>query len=365
MVLPMDRAALPDVLTLDELARAAGVPLDVVAAQVASGAIRTVGRGFIAWPDAVDAGRDLRAAAAAAAGPPVRRVLFEPGTASAFASPISRKPLLVSSAVHMAILAVALILAVRTPVASSVIEPEEPARLVFLVLPGPGGGGGGSGNRAPTPAPRLQRRGVDRAALSVPQTQPEPVVALRRDEAVPPAPAATPQPAEEPLEPLPSASTIAPVVVTRVARRDEQGVPEPQPAAPPSQGPGAGGHAGSGQGEGSGAGTGAGLGDGAGGGTGGGPFRPGSGIHPPRLLREIKASYTDEARRLGIRGEVLLEIVVLSDGRVGDVTILRGLPAGLDERAVAAVRQWQFAPATRTGQPVDVVVQVAVEFTLR
>jgi TonB family protein len=50
---------------------------------------------------------------------------------------------------------------------------------------------------------------------------------------------------------------------------------------------------------------------------------------------------------------------------VGDVTILRGLPAGLDDRAVAAVRQWQFAPATRRGDVVDVVVQVAVEFTLR
>ena len=53
------------------------------------------------------------------------------------------------------------------------------------------------------------------------------------------------------------------------------------------------------------------------------------------------------------------------DGAVGDVTVLRGLAAGLDQRAVAAVRQWQFAPARRLGEPVDVIVEVAVEFTLR
>jgi protein TonB len=45
--------------------------------------------------------------------------------------------------------------------------------------------------------------------------------------------------------------------------------------------------------------------------------------------------------------------------------VLQGLGGGLDERAIAAVRQWRFAPARRQGQPVDVIVEVAVEFTLR
>jgi len=47
------------------------------------------------------------------------------------------------------------------------------------------------------------------------------------------------------------------------------------------------------------------------------------------------------------------------------VKILRGLDAGLNDRAVQAVRQWRFAPAQRQGQPVDVLVEVAVEFKLR
>jgi TonB family protein len=132
-----------------------------------------------------------------------------------------------------------------------------------------------------------------------------------------------------------------------------------------SAGPGANGGAGTGRGSGDGEGLGAGIGPGSGGGTGGGPYRAGSGVEPPRLLREVKARYTDEARRRGTTGNVLLEVVIHRDGTVGDVTVRRGLGAGLDERAIEAVRQWTFAPARRLGEPVDVIVEVAVEFMLR
>lgn len=98
---------------------------------------------------------------------------------------------------------------------------------------------------------------------------------------------------------------------------------------------------------------------------GGGPYRPGSGITPPQLLREVKADYTEDARRRSIEGEVVLEIVVRRDGSVGDVKLIDSLPNGLNERAIAAVRQWRFSPAKRLGQPVDVIVEVAVEFKLR
>ncbi len=79
----------------------------------------------------------------------------------------------------------------------------------------------------------------------------------------------------------------------------------------------------------------------------------------------MKADYSEEARRLRITGDVVLEIVVRRDGSVGDVKILEGLGGDLSERAVQAVRQWQFMPARRLGTAVDVVVEVAVEFKLR
>jgi protein TonB len=47
------------------------------------------------------------------------------------------------------------------------------------------------------------------------------------------------------------------------------------------------------------------------------------------------------------------------------VRLVRGLGAGLDQRAIDAVRQWRFSPARRFGTPVDVLVQIAVEFRIR
>jgi periplasmic protein TonB len=82
-------------------------------------------------------------------------------------------------------------------------------------------------------------------------------------------------------------------------------------------------------------------------------------------VREVKADYTEDARRRGVEGEVLLEIVVRRDGSVGDVRLVNGLPDGLNDRAMAAVRQWRFSPARRLGQAVDVIVEVAVQFKLR
>jgi TonB family protein len=79
----------------------------------------------------------------------------------------------------------------------------------------------------------------------------------------------------------------------------------------------------------------------------------------------VKADYTEEGRRRGLSGDVVLEIVVRRDGSVGEVKVLQGLGAGLDERAIQAVRQWRFDPARRLGTPVDVLVEVEVEFILR
>ena len=128
--------------------------------------------------------------------------------------------------------------------------------------------------------------------------------------------------------------------------------------------PGTLGGAGGGAGRGVGSGAGAGVGPGSGAGTGGGPYRPGSGIEPPRLLREVRPEYTEAARRGAIEGDVLLEVIVLADGSVGEARVVRGLGFGLDERALRAMRQWRFHPARRRGMPVSVLVEVAMSFRL-
>jgi TonB family protein len=171
-----------------------------------------------------------------------------------------------------------------------------------------------------------------------------------------------------PPPPKPEPQVVAPIVAASNDPKDRAGIPwtPQQPApVPDSRGPGTGTGTGTGQGAGVGEGAGAGIGPGSGGGTGGGPYRPGSGITAPSILREIKPDYTEEGRRRNIEGDVVLEIVVRSDGSVGNVKLLNGLGAGLDERAIDAVKQWRFNPAHRYSVPVDVIVEVAVEFKLR
>ena len=146
---------------------------------------------------------------------------------------------------------------------------------------------------------------------------------------------------------------------------DRAGVLSENAADVESRGSGSGTGAGTGAGSGLGEGTGAGIGPGTGGGTGGGPYRAGSGITAPELLREVRPEYTEDARRRNLEGDVLLEIVVRNDGSVGDVRVIKGLGGGLERRAIEAVRQWRFSPARRYGTPVDVIVEVAVEFKLR
>jgi TonB family protein len=366
--------SLPDVYTADEVARAAGVPVATVTALIASGELQRIsGTPFIAADEAVRAGRRLRenVSALLAQAPPVaEEPLFAPvARKSRFADSRRDVHTVGSSAIHVVLLGVLLWWTSGSTETATVTEQREPTRLVFLVTPGPGGGGGGGGLKNPLPARKVERKSPTPAKTQVPKVTPERVLASRRVAEEPPRPVPPPAPEPKPIEkapePLPSRVLVAPVVATSGSDRDREGVVERGKDTAESQGPGAGGGAGTGRGTGSGEGLGSGIGDGSGGGTGGGPFRPGSGIDPPRLLREVKAEYTDEARRRGITGDVVLEIVVKRDGSVGDVKILQGRGAGLEQRAVAAVRQWRFSPARRRGEPVDVIVEVAVEFTLR
>jgi TonB family protein len=203
----------------------------------------------------------------------------------------------------------------------------------------------------------------ERAVRKEPEEPPKP-----KPQTPPPLPEPTPRPVEPPppipkAEPLPP--VLAPVASGAADPRDRAGVLKETAPVDGSNGTGGGGGAGTGEGTGIGEGTGPGIGPGSGGGTGGGPYRPGSGITPPSILREVKPDYSEEARRRNLEGDVVLEIVVRRDGSVGPITVLQGLGSGLDQRAVDAVRQWRFRPAQRLGTPVDVIVEVAVEFRLR
>jgi TonB family protein len=358
-----------DVYTARDIAAATGASEARVAALIGRGAIRSIavqlpfgGRPeyaeFVAHDEAVRAVRALKSGSAV--GLPgalgLGRELFA-GPARDSGPPTL--PLVVSTSLHG--LAVATILFVSTlgfAAADERTEPlrnPEPTRLVFLVSPGPGGGGGGGGLKFKTPPPKAARQGLEKISSPVPARKLPPPMRPQPESPEPP----------PPLEAKQLPPVIAPIATKPADVQDRAGVLAKAPETATSQGPGTGGGVGSGKGTGLGEGDGTGVGDGSGGGTGGGPYRPGSGVEPPRLLREVRADYTDEARRANIEGEVELEIVVRRDGTVGEIKLVRGLRGGLNERAVNAVRQWRFSPGRMKGVPVDVVVEVGVEFRLR
>ena len=228
--------------------------------------------------------------------------------------------------------------------------PEASDRLVWLSGPGPGGGGGGGGNQIKEPPRQAEIPGKDE--ITVPVVEPLKVEPQQRPK----------------VEPNPVQQVNIPVQTLAAATDSLPGVIE-APLGPPSlsQGSGSLGGAGTGKGSGIGSGAASGLGVGFGGGTGGGAYRPGNGVTVPRLLHEVKPSYTSDAMRAKIQGTVLLECIVRQDGLVSDVRVVRSLDQifGLDQEAINATRQWRFAPGTRFGDPVPVLVTVELTFTLR
>lgn len=83
-----------------------------------------------------------------------------------------------------------------------------------------------------------------------------------------------------------------------------------------------------------------------------------------RVLAKPEPQYTDEARRAGIRGRVVLRAIFGSDGRVHHILVIKGLPMGLSWQAIEAARRIRFTPAAIDGKPVSMFVQLEYFFNL-
>ena len=246
---------------------------------------------------------------------------------------------------HVAFVLVALLIVNLVPdrVGEAILPDRTNEDIVWLAEPGPGGGGGG-GNSMPEPPKKAELPGQDKItvpAVKPPEPIPEPTKAVEEP------PPLEPQ-MNIPAQAMAAAAEASPGVIDSNAASNSVST-------------------GSGSGTGAGSGQGSGLGEGFGGGTGGGAYRIGSGVESPRLLRSVRPNYTSEAMRAKVQGIVRLEGIVLPDGSVGDVRVLRSLDPvfGLDDEAIKAAKQFRFAPGTRFGQPVAVIVSFEIEFTLR
>ena len=254
----------------------------------------------------------------------------------------------VSVAVHVlgAVLAFLLVRFWPAPQVAEFIPERLPDDIVWIAEEGPGGGGGGGGDNTPEPPKKVELPGKEKVSVPV-EVEPEPVKAPPKE--------------EPPLE------TTIPAVQTSAAPIEAPGAIMAESPTSTSAGSGSGGGGGTGSGGGSGSGDGTGLGAGHTAGVGGGEYDVGNGVTAPRILRQVKPAYTSEAMRAKVQGEVLLRCVVLPDGSVGRVEIVKSLDGvfGLDQEAIKAARQWKFVPGTRLGEPVAVRVTIALDFTLR
>jgi TonB family protein len=107
------------------------------------------------------------------------------------------------------------------------------------------------------------------------------------------------------------------------------------------------------------------TGRGSGAGSGSATFEPDGGISSPVFITsKPRATYTDAARRNNVEGTVLVKITFLASGRIGNVSVLRGLPDGLTEQAVKAARQIEFEPKKVNGVPVSVAQTFEYSFDI-
>jgi len=226
-------------------------------------------------------------------------------------------------------------------------------------------GGGGGGRQDQTPA----------SAGKLPTAQLE----------VPPILTASPKPPPpNPSLPTPVTMQVDPMLVKVDPRDIPYGLPN-STATVPSSGPGRGGGMGDGTGGGMGTGEGTGLGPGRGGNTGGGdrhdggggpgggggggvdytrPFKQNEVTRKALITFKPEPGFTEEARKNNVTGVVRLRAILHASGGVQSISVVKGLPDGLTEKAISAARQIRFTPAEKDGRSVSQYVVLEYNFNI-
>jgi TonB family protein len=228
-------------------------------------------------------------------------------------------------------------------------------------------GGGGGGRREELPA----------SAGKLPTAQ-----------LVQPIATANPKPPTVPNPHLPTPVTmnVDPLLIKEDPRNIPYGLPN-STATTPSSGPGSGGGMGTGSGGGMGQGDGTGLGPGRGSNTGGGDTNLGGGgrgggggggddvdYKRPFSQKEVtrkalitfkpEPGFTEEARKNNVTGVVRLRAILSASGSVSNVSVIKGLPDGLTEKAISAAKQIRFNPAEKDGRTVSQYIVLEYNFNI-
>jgi TonB family protein len=92
-------------------------------------------------------------------------------------------------------------------------------------------------------------------------------------------------------------------------------------------------------------------------------IRVGGNVQQANLIQKIQPHYPLQAKQENVQGKVEFSVLIGKDGYVQNITLISGKPV-LVEAAKEAVAQWVYKPTLLNGEPVEVVTQVDVNFTL-
>ena len=88
----------------------------------------------------------------------------------------------------------------------------------------------------------------------------------------------------------------------------------------------------------------------------------GDGVEAPEVIYDFDPRFPDDALREGVRGVVILSVVVLTNGRVEPIEVKRSPDPRLTAAAVEAIRLWHYKPGRLDGVPVPVLTEASFRF---
>jgi TonB family protein len=93
-------------------------------------------------------------------------------------------------------------------------------------------------------------------------------------------------------------------------------------------------------------------------------IRIGGAVQESKLITKIQPVYPATAKVAGVQGTVSLDMVISADGVPKDIRVVSSPGDDLTQSALEAVRQWRYSPTLLNGEPVEVVTNVVVNYTL-
>jgi len=88
-----------------------------------------------------------------------------------------------------------------------------------------------------------------------------------------------------------------------------------------------------------------------------------TGVQAAKLIAQVNPAYPALAKQARVAGTVRLTAIIGRDGAIRNLQVMSGHPL-LTPAALEAVKQWRYQPTLLNDEPVEVITQIDVNFTL-